>query len=89
MVQRDYPIGTHTATQSRAHIKGSKTGVSSIQRDHVEEECGDTEEEIDRFITAPKTLAQLSSLALARGPDRLNCLLARVNQMFTMLDFHV
>ena len=53
IVQRDYPIGANTVTRSKAHITKSKTGVSQIPRDHVEEEGGDTEEEIDRFTSAP------------------------------------
>ena len=61
VVQRDYPIGAHTMTWSIAHIKGSRTYVSLIPRDCVEEEGGDTEEEIDRFTTAPETSAQPSS----------------------------
>ena len=89
VVQRDYPIGAHTVTQSTTHIKGSRTGVSSIPRDYVEEEGGDTKEEIDRFTTTPETSAQPSSSTPARGPDRLDCLLARVDQMCTMLDSHV
>ena len=52
--------------------------VSSIPRDCVEEEGGDTEEEIDRFTTAPETSAQPSSSALARGLDRLDHLITRV-----------
>ena len=52
VVQRDYPIGAHTMTQSIAHIKGTKTSVSSIPQDCVEEEGGKTEEEIERFTTA-------------------------------------
>ena len=54
VVQRDYPIGAHTVTKSTAHIKGSKTSVHTIPRDRVEEEGGDTEEEIDRFTSAPR-----------------------------------
>ena len=69
VVQRDYPIGAHIVTQSTTHIKGSRTGVSSIPRDCVEEEGGDTKEEIDRFTTTPETSTQSSSSALARGPD--------------------
>ena len=57
VVQRDYPIGAHTLTRSTAHIKGSKTGVHTIPQDHVEDEGGDTEEEIDRFTSALETLA--------------------------------
>ena len=51
VVQKDYPIGAHTMTRSTSHIKGSKTGVSSIPQDRVEKEGGDTEEEIERFTT--------------------------------------
>ena len=57
VVQREYPIGAHTVTRSTAYIKGSRTGVTSIPRDRVEEEGGDTEEEIDRFTIAPETSA--------------------------------
>ena len=57
VVQRDYPIGAHIVTWSIAHIKGSKTSVSSIPRDRVEEEGGDSKEEIKRFTTAPETSA--------------------------------
>ena len=63
--QRDYLIGAHTVTRSTTHIRGSKTGVSQIPRDHVKEEGGDTEEEIERFTTTPETSAQPSSSALA------------------------
>ena len=63
VVQQDYPIGAHIVTMSTAHIKGSRTDVSSIPRDRVEEEGGDTEEEIDRFTITPETSAQLSSSA--------------------------
>ena len=42
IVQRDYPIGAQTVTQSKAHITGSKTGISQIPRDDVEEEGRDT-----------------------------------------------
>nr|XP_023899749.1 uncharacterized protein LOC112011612 [Quercus suber] len=70
-------------------IKGSRTGVSSIPRDRVEEKGGDTKEEIDRFTSAPETSTQPSSSAPARGSDKLDCLLARVDQMFTVLDSHV
>ncbi|KAL0010962.1 hypothetical protein SO802_006070 [Lithocarpus litseifolius] len=81
VVQRDYPIGAHTMSRSLAHIRGSKTGVSQIPRDRVEEEGGDTEEEIDRFTSAPESSAQPPSSAPARDPDRLDRLLARVDQM--------
>ena len=57
VVQRDYPIGAHTMIQSTAHIKGSKTDVSQIPRDHVEKEGGDTEEEIERFTSTLETSA--------------------------------
>ena len=89
VVQRDYSIGAHTVTQSTAHIKGSNTGVSQIPKDRVEEEEGDTEEEIERFTFAPESFAQPSSQALAQGPDRFDRLIARVEQMYTMLDSHV
>ena len=89
IVHRDYPIGTHTVTRSTTHIKGSKTSVHTIPWDRVEEEGGDTEEEIDRFTSALKTSAQPSSSAPTRGPDRLDRLLARVDQLYTLLDSHV
>ena len=57
IVHRDYPISAHTVTKSIAHIKGSKTGVHTIPRDRVEEEGGDTEEEINRFTSPPETSA--------------------------------
>ena len=57
VVQKDYPIGDHTINKSTAHIKGSKTSVHTIPRDRVEDEGGDTEEEIDRFTSAPKSSA--------------------------------
>ena len=50
---------------------------------------GDTEEKIDRFTSAPESSAQPSSSTLARGPDRLDRLLDRVDQMYTMLDSYV
>ena len=89
VVQRDYPIGAHTVTRSTAHIKGSKIGVHTIRKDRVADEGGDTEEKIDRFTSIPDTSAQPSSSAPARGPDRLNHLLDRVEQMYTMLDSHM
>ena len=76
-------------TRSTAHIKGSKTGVHTIPQDRVEGEGGDTEEEIDRFTSTPETLAQPSSSAPARGLDRLNRLLDKLDQMFTVLTSHV
>ena len=63
--------------------------MHTIPRDRVKEEGGDIEEEIDRFTSTPKALAQPSSLALAWGPGKLDHLLARVEQMYTMLDSHV
>ena len=60
-----------------------------IPQDRVEEEGGDMEEEIVRFTIALETLAQPSSSAPARGLDKLDRLLARVDQMFTMLDSYV
>ena len=61
VVQKEYPISAHTVTRSTAHINGSRIGVSSIPRDPIEEEGGDTEEEIDRFTIALETSAQPSS----------------------------
>ena len=52
--------------------------IGAHTRDHVEEEGGDTEDEIERFTTALNTSAQPSSSTLARGPDRLDRLIARV-----------
>ena len=57
VIQRDYPIGAHTVTRSTTHIKGYKTGVHTTPRDRVEEEGGDTEEEIDRFTFVLETSA--------------------------------
>ena len=54
IVQRDYPISAQTVTQSKAHITEPKIDISQIPRDDVEEEDGDTEEEIDRFTSALK-----------------------------------
>ena len=66
VVQNDYPIGAHTVTQSTAHIKGSKIGVSQISRDYVEEEGGDTEEEIKEIhlCTREFCLAIISSTSM-------------------------
>ena len=89
VVQGDYPIGAHIVTRSTTHIKGSKTGVHTIPRAHVEEEEGDTEEEIDRFTSAPETSAQPSSSAPTRGPDELDHLLDRMDQLYTLLDSYV
>ena len=88
VVQRDYPIGAHTLTTSTAHIKGSKTGVHMTPRPRVEE-GGDTKDEIERFTIALESSTQPSPSAPARGPDRLDRLLARVEQMYTMLDSHM
>ena len=79
VVQRDYPIGDHTVNRSTAHIKGSKTGVHTIPRDRVKDEGGDTDEDIDRFTSTLESPAQPSSFVLARGPDRLDRLLDRVD----------
>ena len=89
VVQRDYLIGAHIVTWSIAHIKGSRTGVSSIPRDHVKEEGGDAKEEIERFIIALETSTQPSSSAPTQGLDKLDRLIARVEQLYTMLDSHV
>ena len=60
-----------------------------FRSDRVADEGEDTEEEIDRFTSATKPSAQPSSSAPAQGPDRLNRLLDRVEQMYTMLDSHM
>ena len=78
VVQRDYPIGAHIVTRSTTHIKGSKTGVHTIPKDRVTDEGGDIEEEIDRFTSIPETSTQPSSSVPARGPDRLDRLLDRI-----------
>ena len=65
VVPRDYPIGAHIVTRSIAHIKGSKTGVHTIPKDHIADEGEDTKEEIDRFTFATEPSAQPSSSALA------------------------
>ena len=89
VVPRDYPIGAHTVTRSTAHMKGSKTGVHTIPQDHVANKSEDTKEEIDRFTSATKPSTQPSSSAPTRGLDRLDHLLDRVEQMYTMLDSHM
>ena len=63
--------------------------MHTIPWDRVEDERGDIEEEIDKFTFAPESSAQPSSSTPARGPDRLDRLLDRVDKMFTMLDSHV
>ena len=92
-VPRDYPIGDHTIVRSSAHIKKSKTGVPPMPQARVEEEGGDIEDEIDHFTIAleplDQPLAQPSSFAPPRGPNRLDYLLAKIDQMSTVLDSHV
>ena len=46
-------------------------------------------EEIKRFTSTPESSTQPSSQAPAWGPDRLDHLIVRVEQMYTMLDSHV
>ena len=89
VVQRDSCIGAPTRTWSKAHITRPKISISQIPRDNVEEEGGDTEEDIDRFTSASKGFTQPSSQAPARGPDCLDCLIARVEQMYGMIESHV
>ena len=89
VVRRDSPIGAPTMSRSKARITGPKTDMSQIPRDNVEEEGGDIEEEIDRVTSALENFAQPSSQAQARGSDRLDRLLARVEQMYGMLESHV
>ena len=52
-------------------------------------EGGDTEKEIDKFTSALEGFAQPSSQKQARGLDRLDRLIARVKQMYGMLESHV
>ena len=63
--------------------------MHTIPQDRVADEGEDTEEEIDRFTSGTEPSAQPSSSALARGPNRLDHLLDRVEQMYTMLDSHM
>ena len=84
MVPRDYPIGAHTVTRSTAHIKGCKIGVHTIPQYRVADEGEDTKEEIDRFTSTIEPSAQPSSSAPAQRPNRLNRLLDRVEQIYTM-----
>ena len=68
IVQRDFPIGAHTLTRSTTHIKGSKTGVHTIPQARVEDEGGDTEEEIERFTTALEPSDQPSAQPSSSTP---------------------
>ena len=63
--------------------------MHTIPQDRVTDEGEDTKEEIDRFTSATEPLTQPSSSAPAQGPDRLDSLLDRVEQMYTMLDSHM
>ena len=88
-MQKDYPIGAQTVTRSKAHITGPKIGISQIPRDNIEEEVRDTKEEIDRYTSASEGSPQPSFEAQAQGLDRLDRLIARVEQMYGMLETHV
>ena len=85
VMPRDYPISAQTMTQSKAHIPRPSIGISQIPRDNVEEEGGDTKEEIERFTLALEDIAQPSSQACAQAPDHFDHLIARVEQMYGML----
>ena len=89
LVQRDYPIGAHMLTQSKAHIIGLRAVFSQIPRDNVKGEDEDIEEEIDRSTSVLKGSVQPSSQAQARGIDHLDRLIARVEQMYGMLESYV
>ena len=78
VVPKDYPIVAHIVTRSTAHIKGCKIGVHTIPQYRVADEGEDTKEEIDRFTSTIEPSAQPSSSAPARGLDRLDHLLDRV-----------
>ena len=88
-MQKDYLIGAQTVTRSKAHISGPKTGISQIPSDNIEEEVRDTKEEIDRYTSTSEGFTQPSSEAQAQGLDRLDRLIARVEQMYGMLETHV
>ena len=48
------------------------------------------EEEIERYTSVPEGSTQpSSSQAQAWGPDHLDCLMARVEEMYGMLERHV
>ena len=47
------------------------------------------EEKIEKFTSAPEDTTQPSSHARARTSDRLNHLIARVEQMYRMLESHM
>ena len=89
VMQRDYPISAQTMTWSKTHITGPSIGISQIPRDNVEEEGGDTKEEIERFTSTPEDTTQPFTQACARAPDHLNHLIARIKQMYGMLESHM
>ena len=66
IMHRDYPIGAHTI-RSTSHVKCSKTCVHTIPRDRVEEEGGDTKEEINKLTSAPKSVLGVLSRNSQRG----------------------
>ena len=70
-------------------ITQSKGAQLTSRAPKLVDEGVDTEEKIDRFTSAPESAAQPSSSTPARGPNRLDRLLDRVDQMYTMLDSHV
>ena len=86
VMQRDYPISAQTMTRSKAHITKPSVGISQIPRDDMDEEGGDTKEEIDRFTSAPEDITQPSSQACALAPDHL---ISRVEHMYGMLESHM
>ena len=47
------------------------------------------EEEIKRFTSAPEDTAQPFSQSHARAPDRLDHLIARIDQMYGILESHM
>ena len=76
---------THSHQEHSPHQR-FQDNVHTIPQDRITDEGEDTKEEIDRFTSTTEPLAQPSSSAPAQGPDRLNRLLDRVEQMYTMLD---
>ena len=80
---------SHHSTKRLSHwCTHSDSKHNSHQR--IQNRCAsNTKEEIKRFTSTPESSAQPSSQAQAWGPDRLDRLIARVEQMYTMLDSHL
>ncbi|KAK9997880.1 hypothetical protein SO802_017483 [Lithocarpus litseifolius] len=61
VIQREESISEHTMHWSKAYILGLETSTSQIPRDEVEDEAGNTEDEIDRFTHGLEDTPQPSS----------------------------